>query len=76
MRPLRVIVDRIVAALKRSTASDAFLELPDAPDFVSMPPDLPVWANIKLCEEMLPVWNKLRAQDPSKQVEWKEPFKL
>lgn len=38
----------------------AYLDLPDCPDFVSKPPELPLWANIKLMEEMLPIWNRHR----------------
>ncbi|MCO6429222.1 MAG: hypothetical protein J5J00_00040 [Deltaproteobacteria bacterium] len=43
-----------------------FLDLPDYPNYVSEPPFIPVWANIKLCEEMLPVWNARRLEEVAK----------
>ena len=36
------------------------LDLPDAPDFVSVTPEVSLEDNIKLCEQMLEVWNKDR----------------
>ncbi|MCB0333986.1 MAG: hypothetical protein KDD55_10840 [Bdellovibrionales bacterium] len=45
-----------------ATEDDFYLELPSAPDFVSLPPELPLWVNVKLCEEMLPVWNVRRME--------------
>jgi|GEM_PF-4224141 len=53
---------------------ETFLALPDDPDFISMPHTIPVWANIELCEQMLPVWNKNRSTDPRRMVVWKEFF--
>jgi len=48
--------------------------LPDCPDFESHPPEIPLWANIKMCEEMLPVWNKKRFEE--EQTVWEEDFYL
>lgn len=36
------------------------LDLPDAPDFESYPPQYSVSEMIALCEQMLPHWNALR----------------
>jgi len=46
-------------------ANDAFLDLPNALDYISTPPNLSVEENIKLCEKMLPFWNKKRFEDQS-----------
>ena len=40
------------------------LDLPDAPDFISKPPKYPLAEMIKLCEAMLPHWNRLRLLNP------------
>ena len=39
---------------------DDILNLPDAPDFVSESPKYTVTEMAKICEKMLPYWNKLR----------------
>lgn len=40
-----------------------FLDLPDAPDFISDEPGLTFIENLRLCEQMLPVWNVARFQE-------------
>ena len=45
---------------QRAEKTSVFLDLPEAPDFHSMPPNLSVKDNIALCEQMLAVWNKKR----------------
>lgn len=48
---------------KETETKADYLDLPDAPDFVSEPPFIPLAEMIKLCEEMLPVWNKRRFEE-------------
>lgn len=43
------------------------LDLPDAPDFISEPPQYTWEEMVKLTEKMLPHWNKVRYSKP-------EPF--
>lgn len=45
------------------------LNLPDAPDFYSTPPQYTVIEMIKICEAMLPYWNKKRFVDGQDNVE-------
>lgn len=40
------------------------LIFPDAPDFVSTPPQYSVAEMIRLCEALLPYWNKIRYSKP------------
>ena len=40
------------------------LNLPDAPDFISRPPAFTATQMARLCEEMLPYWNKIRIAPP------------
>ena len=40
------------------------LNLPDAPDFISKPPNLTQNELIFQCEKMLPHWNKIRKKNP------------
>lgn len=40
-----------------------YLDLPDAPDFISKEPDITFEQNIRQCEEMLPFWNKERNKE-------------
>lgn len=40
--------------------SDGYLDLPDCPDFISLPPEISLVDNIILCEEMLEIWNRNR----------------
>lgn len=56
---------------------ESFLNLPDAPDFISKPPKISIIENIKQCEEMLPIWNKNRSKELEKEkdINW-EPFYL
>ncbi|RMG42637.1 MAG: hypothetical protein D6719_05985 [Candidatus Dadabacteria bacterium] len=56
--------------------SEGFLDLPDAPDFISLPPEMTVEEIIKLCEEMLPVWNKKRFERIDLLPVWEEDFYL
>ncbi|RMD86252.1 MAG: hypothetical protein D6808_03760 [Candidatus Dadabacteria bacterium] len=51
------------------------IDLTSDPDFISTPPNIPLLANIKVCEEMLAVWNKDRFTD-GRLPEWKEEFYL
>lgn len=53
-----------------------YLKLPDAPDFVSKPLEIPLWAQVKLCEEMLPYRNKNRFDSPDDFTTWTVPFFL
>ena len=53
-----------------------FLKLPDAPDFVSRPPDISLAENIKLCEEMLTTWNRRRFESGVQLPMITEPFYL
>lgn len=36
------------------------LNLPEAPDFISRPPEISHKEMIQICEKMLPYWNKIR----------------
>ena len=40
------------------------LNLPDAPDFISLPPKFTASEMTKICEPMLPYWNKARYAKP------------
>ncbi len=40
------------------------LNLPDAPDFISHPPEYSLVEMIELCEKMLPEWNIRRYSTP------------
>lgn len=40
------------------------LNLPDAPDFISKPPEYTLQEMIELCEKMLPYWNTERYSKP------------
>jgi hypothetical protein len=40
------------------------LNLPDAPEFISKPPVYTLEEMIRLCEKMLPYWNRLRYSKP------------
>ena len=40
------------------------LNLPDAPDFISLPPQYSVSEMIAVCEKMLPFWNRQRLENP------------
>ena len=40
------------------------LNLPDAPDFISLPPTYTMEAMADMCEKMLPYWNKERYSRP------------
>ncbi len=42
------------------------LNLEDAPDFVSEPPQYTAAEMIKICEAMLPYWNKIRFSPEAK----------
>ena len=43
------------------------LNLPDAPDFESRPPEMTLNDLISLCEKMLPHWNAIRYSKPEPQ---------
>ena len=45
------------------------LNLPDAPDFISKPPEYTVAEMIKICEALLPYWNKRRFVDGENPLE-------
>jgi hypothetical protein len=51
-------------------------DLPDAPEFVFRDPEISLADNIKLCEEMLPVWNKTRFEKHSEWPATTEEFYL
>jgi len=51
------------------------LNLPDAPDFISKPPEMTHAEMIRLCEQMLPEWNRIRYSKPEVKVVM-EPFVL
>lgn len=51
------------------------LNLPEAPDFISKEPNIPQAEMIKLCEKMLPHWNKIRYSKPEPEFIG-EAFKL
>jgi hypothetical protein len=51
------------------------LNLPDAPDFISKPPEMTLIELIALCEKMLPYWNKERYSKPEPEFVG-EAFKL
>lgn len=59
-----------------SEKEDDLLDLPDAPDFTSKPPALSVAENIRLCEKMLPAWNKKRFEKLAQEEPNFEPFYL
>jgi hypothetical protein len=56
-------------------SDDDILNLPDAPEFISKPPAYTVNEMIKICEAMLPYWNKQRENMPEPPL-MKEPFVL
>jgi len=62
--------------MRVSCNSSDYLDLPDCPDFESYPPDISLAANIKICEEMLPVWNKKRFESKEHMTVWEEEFYL
>ena len=41
-----------------------FLNLPDAPDFISKPPQYTAAEMVQICEKMLPYWNRIRLASP------------
>ena len=43
------------------------LDLPEAPDFISRPPQYSIAEMIALCEKMLPHWNAQRYSKPEPQ---------
>ncbi len=51
------------------------LDLNDAPDFISRPPKYTWTEMIKICEQMLPYWNKIRYSKPDPEYIG-EPFTL
>ncbi len=51
------------------------LSLPDAPDFISKPPQYTLEEMIRICEKMLPYWNAERASKPEPKF-LGETFKL
>ena len=51
------------------------LNLPDAPDFISEPPKYTASEMVRLCEPMLPYWNKIRNSQPPPPFVG-EPFRL
>jgi len=51
------------------------LNLPDAPDFISEPPKYTVSEMARMCEAMLPHWNKIRYSKPEPPFVG-EPFRL
>ena len=51
------------------------LNLPNAPDFISKPPQYTLEEMIRLCEKMLPYWNEIRYSKPEPEFRG-EPFKL
>lgn len=46
--------------MEHSLPDDLILTLPDAPDFISKPPEYSMLEMAKLCESMLKCWNKSR----------------
>ena len=64
MKNLKNIVCRIAKNLFCSDGTERFdnqfLDLPNAPDFISDAPKISLAENIKLCEQMLHVWNANR----------------
>lgn len=51
------------------------LSLPDAPDFISKPPQYTATEMARMCEAMLPYWNKIRHATPPPPFVG-EPFRL
>jgi hypothetical protein len=51
------------------------LELPDAPGFISKPPQYTASEMAALCEQMLPYWNAQRLLQPEQPLTGK-PFSL
>ena len=51
------------------------LNLPDAPDFISEPPRYTATEMARMCEAMLPYWNKMRLANPPPPFVG-EPFRL
>ncbi|MCB0339839.1 MAG: hypothetical protein KDD53_09555 [Bdellovibrionales bacterium] len=51
------------------------LDLPEAPDFISKPPEYTVSEMIEICEKMLPFWNSVRYSKPDPESIG-EPFSL
>ena len=54
---------------------DMDLNLPDAPEFVSRPPRYTASEMIKLCEPLLPYWNRQREKFPPP-LPTGDPFRL
>ena len=60
----------------KQAEAGAFLDLPDAPDFISEPPAISLADNIRLCEEMLETWNRRRFADGAEMPMATEAFYL
>ncbi len=60
------------------TFDDDKLDFPEAPEFISQPPQYSLQEMIKLWEKMLPYWNEKRYQPGSPYLEAVsfEPFNL
>ncbi len=52
-----------------------YLNLPDAPDFISRPPEYTAAEMVQICEKMLPHWNRIRYSKPRPRYVG-EPFRL
>lgn len=57
---------------KKKLNSDG-ITFPDAPDFISRPPQYTLAEMIKLCEKMLPFWNRERYKEGSR---YNKPVKM
>lgn len=59
-------------------AENLDLDLPDAPDFISEPPQYTLIEMIQMCEKMLPHWNKQRFErlEKLKDESFTDPFVL
>ena len=51
-----------------------YLNLPDAPDFISRPPAYTASEMVQICEKMLPHWNRIRYSRPEPRFVG-EPFR-
>ena len=60
---------------KNILPDNLILNLPDASDFISLPPTYTPAELIALCEKMLPIWNIEREKNPPP-VEKCDPFIL
>jgi len=67
--------DKQNQSMKYTVNDVDILNLPDAPDFISIPPQFTVTQMAEICETMLPFWNELRLKN-TQSIQKRDPFVL